>query len=71
MQPGESRKVEIRLDKYAVSFWDVTAAAANGEKTGVWRVREGKYGVTVGSSSECHHLQGEFELDGGFVWEGL
>lgn len=69
VKPGETRTVQIRLDKYAVSFRDITAA--NGEKTGVWRAREGVYGVTVGSSSEHLHLQGEFKLEEGFTWEGL
>ena len=71
LKPGETREVEVILDKYAVSFWDTTAASAARKKTGVWRTRAGMYEVVVGSSSVHHHLNGEFEVEHGFVWEGL
>ncbi|KAF8589753.1 glycoside hydrolase family 3 protein [Ramaria rubella] len=69
LQAGETREVQVTLDKYSVSFWDVTAAER--KKTGVWRAREGKYRVVIGSSSVHHQLSGEFEIKNGFIWEGL
>jgi beta-glucosidase len=69
VKPGDTREVNVVLDKYALSFWDVTAA--EGKKTGVWRAREGLYRIAVGSSSVHHHLSGEFEVKHSFVWEGL
>jgi len=69
LKAGGKRDVQIKLGKYAVSFWDINGAS--GRRTGVWRVREGKYGIVVGSSCVDHHLRGEFEVKEGFVWEGL
>ncbi|GJJ11758.1 hypothetical protein Clacol_005996 [Clathrus columnatus] len=67
LKPGEKRNVEIVLDKYAFSFWDVTI--------GAWRVYPGKYKVVVGSSSASVDfvLGGEVVIKegDGFVWEGL
>ncbi|KAL4246517.1 glycosyl hydrolase 3 family protein [Abortiporus biennis] len=63
LQPGESRTASIELDKYAVSYWDVTKDA--------WRAEAGRYGVSIGKSSEDIILQGEFLLEEGFDWTGL
>lgn len=75
LKPGETRKVSVVLNKYAVSFWDVTLGdhELGGDKTGMWRVCEGVYDVAVGSSSADFKLLGTLEVgDGeGFVWEGL
>jgi beta-glucosidase len=69
LKPGDTREVEVKLDKYAVSFWDINGAG--GARTGVWRARGGVYGIAVGSSSVHHQLSGEFELKDEFVWVGL
>ncbi|KAF8522652.1 hypothetical protein JB92DRAFT_3081948 [Gautieria morchelliformis] len=46
---------KVKLDTYAVSFWDIN-------RTGVWRARKGVYGIAVGSSSVHHQLSGVFEI---------
>lgn len=77
LKPGETRRVSVSLDKYAVSFWDVMLGeeeeGGKTGKTGAWRVCEGVYKVAVGSSSAAFHLRGALEVrEGeGFVWEGL
>ncbi|KAI0928112.1 hypothetical protein AcW2_004230 [Taiwanofungus camphoratus] len=63
LPPGESQKVTISLDKYAISSWDTRENA--------WIVRAGRYEVLVGKSSAEMVLQASFTLDEGFVWNGL
>lgn len=65
LKPGQSREVNVQLDKYAVSFWDITVTS------GAWRAKEGMYSISVGTSSAEISLTGEFELKEGFVWDGL
>jgi beta-glucosidase len=43
LQPGESRRVEFKLDAHSFSYWDVTAHR--------WRVAAGTYKIMVGASS--------------------
>ena len=69
LKSGDTREVHVKLDKYAVSYWDVNGV--EGRKTGVWRVKEGIYRIAIGSSSIDHRLNSEFEVKDGFVWEGL
>ena len=54
LAPGESRKVELHLDKDAFSFWDA------GSKS--WVAEKGKYILHVGSSSKDIRLRKEIEL---------
>lgn len=63
LQPGKSEKVELRLDKYAVSYWE--------ERIARWTVEKGEYGIRIGSSSERLLLDGKFTLTQGFEWNGL
>ncbi|EGN96322.1 glycoside hydrolase family 3 protein [Serpula lacrymans var. lacrymans S7.3] len=63
VKPGESIKVHLELDKYAVSFWE--------ERITRWVVEKGPYGVKVGSSSENFKLEGDFTISKGFEWNGL
>lgn len=63
LQPGQSEKVTLTLDKYAVSFWE--------ERIERWVVEKGVYGVKVGSSSDELPLIGSFVLKKGFEWNGL
>ncbi|KAI0315155.1 glycoside hydrolase family 3 protein [Amylostereum chailletii] len=60
---GESARVTLPLDKYAVSSW--------GERLERWCVEKGEYGVEVGTSSEVLPLKGSFVLEKGFEWNGL
>ncbi|KAH6899145.1 beta-glucosidase [Coprinopsis sp. MPI-PUGE-AT-0042] len=69
LQPGEKRKVEVTLDKYAVSHWS--------EVLDTWVVQKGSYGVTVSTQgvSDAFGLNkavtGEVKIEKGFEWRGL
>ncbi|KIJ69540.1 glycoside hydrolase family 3 protein [Hydnomerulius pinastri MD-312] len=63
LAPGATQKVEITLNKYAISFWDTPKNR--------WCAKAGTYRVLVGSSSEELPLEGTFELKKTFVWSGL
>lgn len=65
VKPGERREVTLKLDKYAVSYWE--------ERIDRWNVESGEYGVYVGPSSEELPLQGKFviEKEDSFEWNGL
>lgn len=63
LQPGESKKVDIVVDKkVATSWWD--------EKRGAWASEKGKYGVVVTGTGE-DGLKGEFEVGKTRYWVGL
>ena len=61
--PGNEEHVEMILDKYAVSYWNVTINA--------WTVEKGVYRVEVGTGSDCLSLGATFEVKKGFDWSGL
>ncbi|PIL30463.1 hypothetical protein GSI_07162 [Ganoderma sinense ZZ0214-1] len=61
--PGQSKTVTVKLDKYAVSWWDTLGQQ--------WKAVRGTYGVHVGKSSAEIVLQGEFTLQEDFAWVGL
>jgi beta-glucosidase len=61
--PGATRRVEMRLDKYAVSYWQ--------EAEGCWKAQQGTYLVRVGESSESLCLARTFDLEESFTWKGL
>ena len=63
LKPGESQKVTVSLDKYALSFYD--------ERKGSWVAEAGKFAVYVGASSEDVKLSGEIALAKTFFWNGL
>ena len=50
LQPGESKKVTITLDRRSLAYYDVSAHA--------WDVARGVYKILVGSSSQDIELQG-------------
>jgi beta-glucosidase len=52
LQPGESRKVTITLDRRSLAYYNVSAHA--------WDVARGVYGILVGSSSQDIRLHGVF-----------
>ncbi|TFK93148.1 glycoside hydrolase family 3 protein [Polyporus arcularius HHB13444] len=60
--PGESKTVTVKLDKYAVSWWDTVGQQ--------WTAAPGTYQVHVGKSSVALDLQGQFVLDIGYTWIG-
>lgn len=61
--PGETRKVELSLDKYAVSYWD--------DSRDCWVAERGKYAVSVGTASNDLPLRDTFYLKKEFTWTGL
>ncbi|KAH7921492.1 glycoside hydrolase family 3 protein [Leucogyrophana mollusca] len=61
--PGTSQKVDIGLDKYAISYWDTPKNA--------WCARAGQYRVLVGFSSDKLPLEAVFEVKKTFYWTGL
>lgn len=63
LAPGKSTKVTVKLDKYAISFWDEPKAR--------WRAEKGTYVVRVGTSSGDLPLKGEFGVESAFEWTGL
>lgn len=63
LAPGSSKQVTLRLDKYAVSFWDTEKQS--------WHAKAGRYGILIGRSSADIVLQGSFTLEKGFTWKGL
>jgi beta-glucosidase len=65
LKPGAKEQVVLKLDKYAVSYWD--------ERIDRWVVERGEYGVRVGGSSSAAGLllKGKFVIWKSFEWRGL
>jgi len=63
LQPGKSVQLEMKLDKYAVSYWE--------ERFQAWTVDRGQYEVRVGASSAHLGLEAKFNLAKGFEWTGI
>ncbi|KAI0761860.1 beta-glucosidase [Irpex lacteus] len=63
--PGKTETVTLKLDKYAVSYWE--------ERVKRWVVEKGEYRVRVGPSSAPQDLVLEkaLVLKTGFEWNGL
>ena len=54
LKPGESRQVEVTLDRRSLAYWSV--------KSGDWKVDPGQFVVYVGDSSEHVPLQARFTV---------
>ncbi|KAG6910989.1 hypothetical protein DXG01_006043 [Tephrocybe rancida] len=63
LQPGETKKVELALDREALGFYDDRAAH--------WIAEGGKFKVLVAASSADIRLTQEIELVKGVTWVGL
>ncbi|TFK64154.1 glycoside hydrolase family 3 protein [Pluteus cervinus] len=63
LQAGQTEKVSLSLDKYAVSYWE--------ERFQAWAVEKGVYAVQVGTSSADLPLKATFEIVKGFEWQGI
>lgn len=63
LKAGQSEKISVHLDKYAISFYD--------ERKGAWVAEAGKFNVFVAASSVDARLSGEAELKKSFYWTGL
>ncbi|KAH0584197.1 putative beta-glucosidase K [Termitomyces sp. J132] len=60
---GESSTVNIKLNKYAVSFWDTERKA--------WHAVAGQYVLHLGPSSVDLPLQFTYDLQKSFSWAGI
>lgn len=65
LEAGKNTVVNVKLDKYAVSYWE--------ERIGRWVVEPGVYKVRVGGTSVKSENTPEttFEISKGFEWNGL
>jgi beta-glucosidase len=65
LAPGQSVRVDLKLDKYAVSYWDDIIHR--------WVVESGKYVIRVGRSSALEDLalEAKLHLKKSFEWNGL
>lgn len=54
LKPGESKRVTLKLDRRAFSFYDVTKRD--------WSAEPGDFAILVGGSSDKIQLQGKFTL---------
>ncbi|WWD16370.1 hypothetical protein CI109_100796 [Kwoniella shandongensis] len=63
LQPGESRDVEVVLDKYAVSHWD--------ELWNTWRAELGEWTVRVGVDAQTMKGEAKFTIENDLEWRGL
>ncbi|OQV01838.1 PA14 domain-containing protein [Cladophialophora immunda] len=63
VQPGESREVTFKIDKYAVSCYD--------ESQHKWMAEAGKYRVSVGASVEDLRLATFIQVPATFHWSGV
>lgn len=55
--------MDIKLDKYATSFWD--------EIEDMWKSEAGVYEVLIGTSSEDIVARGRFEVGETRYWRGV
>ncbi|PSK55226.1 Beta-glucosidase 1 [Elsinoe australis] len=64
VEAGETKTVEIELDKYAVSFWD--------EEVEKWLAEKGAFEVVIAKSADpsAEVLRKEFMLAESFTWSG-
>ncbi|KXN84309.1 putative beta-glucosidase I [Leucoagaricus sp. SymC.cos] len=65
VQPGQSREINLSLDRLSVSYWEQA-----------WIVEKGMYNVRIAFSSEegtgeGQELLGQFTIERGFEWRGL
>jgi beta-glucosidase len=63
LEPGQSKRVEIALDRFATTFWD--------EVLNKWVNEKGKYQVMIGKSSMNIVLEGSFKVEETTTWTGL
>ena len=64
LRPGEEREVQIKIDKYATSFWD--------ESEEKWCSEKGEYKVVIGTGSmDPDSLETTLVVDETKWWLGL
>ncbi|KAJ8112365.1 hypothetical protein OPT61_g5243 [Boeremia exigua] len=63
LQPGETKTVDMKLDKYSVGYFDTSLG-----QTGAWIAEEGFFDVLVGASSADIRGRISFEVKESFQW---
>jgi beta-glucosidase len=63
LNPGESKELNIQLDRDALSFWE--------DRRAKWVAEKGKFTVLVAASAEDVRLRSEIELAQDIEWLGL
>ncbi|CEL05687.1 hypothetical protein ASPCAL06804 [Aspergillus calidoustus] len=63
VDPGDVQIVSVKLDKYAVSYYNVDG--------GCWQADEGSYTVSMAGSVEEIYGAVQVEVTRGFTWNGL
>ncbi|KAM0425876.1 hypothetical protein ACHAPT_008814 [Fusarium lateritium] len=65
VEVGQTVMVKLRLDKYALSYWN--------EEHEQWLAEQGTFRVIISSSADPADtlLSKDFELDGDFLWTGV
>ena len=63
VKAGGSARVDVKLDRHALSFYD--------ERRQAWVAEAGKFDVLVAASSADVRLTGQVELAKTLVWTGL
>jgi len=63
LESGQTERVELSLDKYAVSYWD--------ERLALWRAEKGDYTIKVGPSSQMLPLHATLTVPRTCEWNGL
>lgn len=61
LEPGESVRVQVRLESRDFSYWDSAAERRDGRR-GVWRREGGSFGIEVGASSRDIRLSTSIDL---------
>ncbi|KAL9621013.1 MAG: hypothetical protein Q9160_004531 [Pyrenula sp. 1 TL-2023] len=60
LEPGQTKKVDMVLDKESVGYWDTSLDA--------WIAEEGTFEVLVGASSQDLRGKAEFAVEESFTW---
>ncbi|KAF2846846.1 glycoside hydrolase family 3 protein [Plenodomus tracheiphilus IPT5] len=63
LQPGETKSVTLKLDKYSVGYFDTSLG-----QTGAWIAEEGAFEVLIGASSADIRAILSFEVEESFQW---
>jgi beta-glucosidase len=63
LKPGEIKEIEVKMDKYALSYWCTIQNR--------WKIEAGTYGIVLGTSSEDVSLQTEVKISNEMFWDGL
>lgn len=63
LSPGESRRVEVEMDKHAISHWD--------EYADTWKAEVGAWTAKIGIDAQMMVAAAKFQVDHAMEWRGL